>query len=157
MRKSIIGLALLAIAGLATTASADNRRLNGALCNPATSVDVGRINYGVFGVHNISGATAQVSCGGVSVVSADVVTIEAIVYDRNAATNVTCTMRVQDAAGNQIAVAVRSSAGVAAAPQTLTFVPPVNAAGMVHLECSIPAAAAAGVSHVTSYRINSNP
>jgi hypothetical protein len=157
MRKSIISLALVAIAGLASTASADNRRLNGALCNPATPVDDGRINYSVFGVHNVSGATAQVSCGGVSVVSADVSTIEAVVYDRNPATNVSCVMRVQDAAGNQIAAAVRSSAGSGVAPQTLTFIPPVNVAGMVHLDCSIPAVSAGNFSHVTSYRINSNP
>jgi hypothetical protein len=157
MRKSIIGSILLAIAGLATTASADNRRLNGALCNPVTPTEASRINYGLFGVHNVSGVTAQVSCGGVSLVGADVFTIEAIVYDRNPATNVVCTMRVQDAAGNPIAGAVRSSAGAGAGPQILTFVPPVNAAGMVQLDCSIPAVSAGNFSHVTSYRIASNP
>lgn len=152
-----LGLAIAGLTALASTVSAADNGYQGTLCNPNTPTDASKIGYNQYGVHNTAATAAVVACGALPVVGSDVNLITATVHDRNAVANVCCTMLVQEPNGGVIASAVRCSANSSPAAQLLSWVPPVNVAGTVNLECSIPSPTGAGHSHVTSYRVRSNP
>jgi hypothetical protein len=153
MKHRIIGLALLGAASLATTASAEDRSFNGVLCNPIDSTNAGRISYSAFGVHNTSASTATVNCSGAMINAVDIDFMQVVVYDRNAASNVSCTLRLQGLDGSQTAVSTVNSSGSGAAAQTLTWAPPNGFYGMFHITCSLPAASAGNFSHLASYLV----
>lgn len=160
MRKSacLFTATLLAGAAVVVPASATDSGFQGSLCSPAWPLDTELVYFGQWGVHNAStSTTALVACGGHIPVGSDVYTIEATVYDRNPSTDVCCTMEVQRSDGSFLASAYRCSGGYGASAQTLSWVPPVNSAHTVNLECSIPVSSTPGVSHVTTFRVKSNP
>ncbi len=143
---------------VASAASAANNGFAGALCNPDTPTDGGKIGRSATGVFNTSASTANVSCGSSVPIGADVNRIEATVYDRHNVGNVCCSMMVLSANGTILSSSAPCSVGSGAAAQTLSYVPPLNTAHTVDLACSIPAfLAGSGHSHVATYRVQSNP
>jgi hypothetical protein len=148
-------------AGLATTTAvwAANNGYHGSLCTPTTSTDAGNLKFDKFGVRNIDdSAAASVVCGALPTVSSNVTKVEVVVYDRDPAADVCCTIYIQKAAGNTIASAMKCSAGFGSLPQTLSYSPPVNVIETMSMTCLIPPKNAAnGTSHVMSYRVQTNP
>jgi hypothetical protein len=147
-------------AGLATTTAAwaANNGYHGSLCSPVTSADAGKLKFNGWGVANISTSVANVVCGASPTVSSNVTKVEVVVYDRDPAADVCCSIHIQKATGPVIASADRCSGGFGDAPQTLSYSPPVNAVGTLSMVCSIPPENPVnGASHVTSYRVASTP
>lgn len=160
MRKSacLFTATLLAGAAAVVPAIAADSGFHGSHCAPAWPLDTELLYSGQWGIHNGStSTTALVSCGGHLEVGSDVYTIEATVYDRNPSSDVCCTMEVQRSDGSFLSSAYRCSSGYGGGFQTLSWVPPVNAAFTTNLECSIPVSSTPGVSHVTTYRVKSSP
>jgi hypothetical protein len=155
--KSISAVVLSGIAVAAGTASAAHNGYSGTLCNPINSTEDAKIGYSQFGVQNNASSTASVECGGLPNVGSDIFNVQATVYDRNAATNLCCTMRVLNNDGLFLASSTPCTVGSGAASMLLNWVPPVNAAGSFDMGCTIPPNQAGSVSHVTTYRIQSNP
>jgi hypothetical protein len=149
--RNVCSVAMCAVA-LVSTASAADDGYSGVVCNPSTFSDVSKLAYGQFGVHNTAASTA-VACGANPIFGADVNRIEAIVYDRNAATDVCCTMMVLDADGLVLSSSTPCSAGSGAASQLLLFIPAFNVSSTVAMTCSIPAVSGGQLSHVTTYRV----
>jgi hypothetical protein len=144
-------------AGIATTTAAwaANNGYHGSLCNPFLPNDVDKLKYDKWGVRNISPVVATVTCGALPTVSSKIEEVEVVVYDRDPADDVCCTISIQKAAGNVIASAKKCSAGFASLHQTLSYIPPPNVVGTMSMTCSIPATNPAnGDSHVVSYRVN---
>lgn len=159
MTRNICALFTAAtVAALVVPASAAERGYQGTLCSPAWPMDTDLVYFGQYGVHNDSeSTTALVACGATPNVGSDVYSIEVTVYDRNENTDVCCNMQVQRRDGTIVWSADRCSTGSADQFQVLDWVPPVNAADLVNMECSIPTRTEHGLSHVTSYRVSSNP
>jgi hypothetical protein len=143
---------------MGTTAFAADNQYQGVLCNPAKPGDASRLNYNKFGVHNTSTTTtASVFCGAAPVVSSNINLIEAVVYDRHPIQDVCCFLSVQNSAGVVITEASRCSVGSGVGSQLLSFIPPINTVGTAIVSCTIPPRVGNNASHVTSYRIRSNP
>jgi hypothetical protein len=147
-------------AGIATTTAAwaaDNG-YHGSLCNPFSLHHVDKLKYDKWGVRNISTTSeAIVTCGASPAVSSNVTKVEVVVYDRDPAADVCCSIYIQKAAGSIITSTEKCSSGFGSAAQTLTYSPPVNAVQTMSMVCTIPPTNAAnGDSHVVSYRVNTN-
>jgi hypothetical protein len=154
VRSLLVAFAGIGV-GLASTASAADIVNHGSLCHPAR-LDITKIDYTQFGVHNVAATPATVSCGAAVPILATINHVGVEVYDRNPADNVVCTLFLVDIFGNNVAPPQqRSSAGSGAAAQFLSFNPAVRT-HTANLQCRIPAATASGVSLVTTYRVIHN-
>jgi len=153
--KIIRSLGAIALASLVvvTTASAEERGYSAALCSSNTT----NTFFEDFGINVVNLSPATVFCGAAPIVGADVNRIQAAVYDRNSTGDVCCTMLVLGADGMPISSASRCSTGSSSSVQTLSVVPPVNAAGSVLLSCNVPPATPSGFSRVSVYRVRSSP
>jgi hypothetical protein len=157
MRRSIVSILIACGSTLAVSSTAfgtDNGH-HGADCNPANPVDAGRISNLYWGVQNNSTTDiATVQCAGSPVFNSNINLMTATIYDRHTAREVCCTFLIQTSDATLITQLTRCSSG-SSSPQTLSFTPPPNSAHTAKLECTIPERTAAGMSHVTSYRIRS--
>jgi hypothetical protein len=143
---------------MTTAAWAANNGYHGSLCTPAWPDDVGRVAFNRWGVSNLSDDESLVACGASPAVSSNVTKVEVVVYDKQPAADVCCTIYIQDAAGEIITSAKKCSAGFGNSAQTLSYSPPVNTVGTLSMLCSIPAKSPVnGVSRVTSYRVETTP
>jgi|SRR6187431_2139083 len=149
-----LGAIVLASAAVATTASAEERGYSALLCSVSASSNVVRT---YLGLETGTPASAHAFCGAAPIVGADVNRIQATVFDRNHTDNLCCTMSVVTADSFAIATASRCTSD-STDSQLLTFIPPVNVAGSVHLQCTIPGLDfMGGVSRIATYRVRSTP
>jgi hypothetical protein len=132
---------------------------HGNFCTPnRTSVNLVERNQ--FGVNNASSvSTATVQCPFYLPFSAAlrVSNVWLTVYDRNPSSNINCTLTGVGLEGSTIWTRTASSSGSSAVHQFLSFSPPSAFVATMNMSCSIPAATASGVSHITTYRVITNP
>lgn len=151
-----LGAGILLLAAFATTAAAEERGYSATLCNVKTSAT--SIFYSFRGLEQGSLSSQTVECGAAPQVGANVDRIEATVFDRNADSDVCCTMMVLSADGMPITSATRCSTGSTTASQLLSATFPANAAGAVDLSCRLPPNnPTSGPSRLATYRVRSTP
>jgi hypothetical protein len=165
MTTRIFARSVLATLGLcfafASSGYAADLLYHASLCNPDGQTPVGQAVYDQFGIANVSSSSSlTVNCGGVVVFSMtlDIIEVDVTVYDRNTIADVVCTLMTVDIGGIQTTTGTQGSSGSSASAQTLTFFRPGNTQQTtISLQCVIPPFAASGASHVTTYRVISNP
>jgi hypothetical protein len=153
------GLGFLALLSSASaSASAQTAGWNAAgVCSPQNSTHAARLTYSDFGVYNNNTtSTAEVHCSVAPQVSA-ISQILVIVYDGNtgsgSSANVSCTARVQTGTGGTIWSGSLSTTGSSSSGLPLSFSPPANTIGLVHVSCTLPAKSP-GSSYVTSIHVS---
>jgi hypothetical protein len=118
---------------------------------------VGQVLYDQRGIANLSSVSPLVvACGGAIWTGPLINRVSVIVYDRNPVADVVCTLVLVDRFGASFSTSSASSSGSQADFQELRFAPGVRTDTM-SLQCTIPAATASGVSHLTTYRVLSTP
>jgi hypothetical protein len=156
IEKWVAGLGFMGLLSSASaSASAQSAGWNAAgICNPQNSTHAARLTYSDFGVYNTSTtSTAEVHCSVAPQVSA-ISQILVIVYDGNSGTgssaNVSCSARVQNGTGSTIwSGGSLSTTGSSSSALPLSWNPPANTIGLVHVSCTLPAKAP-NSSYVTS-------
>jgi len=154
IERWVAGLGFL---GLISSASASANALSAGwnaagICNPLNATHAGRITYSDFGVYNTSTtAGATVHCAVAPQVS-PISQVLIIVYDGNTQSDVTCSMRIQDGTGATIWSESDATSGSSSSPKTMSFTPPANSLGLVHVRCDLPPKAPSS-SYVTSITV----
>ena len=127
--------------------------MHGALCNPKTATDFTRVDYGQYGVHNISSiAAATVECGVQFKLGLNQ-RLFVVAYDRHPTQDVCCTGMAVDMSGNALNTAQACTSDAASAAKLLDVNFVDTGSSLVFMECSIPPRTSNGYSHVASYRI----
>lgn len=154
---TIIGMGLTTAMNLPVLAA--DVIYHGNFCAPnRTSVNLVERNQ--FGVNNASnGTTASVQCPFQLPFNASlkVTNVWLTVYDRNPTTNIECTLKGVGLEGSTIWTRTASSSGSGAIHQFLSFNPPSAFVATMNMSCSIPTTTASGTSHITTYRVITNP
>lgn len=153
--RAFVAGAVLAVLSLGASSSVNAAAEfdHGSACQPATSTDAGKLEFGHWGVHNTSSTAANIVCNS----HATGATFRALVtvYDRSSSANVTCTAKVTGVGGSpEFFSLTKSSSSNLPGAQSLDFPLPSSFGGVFHLECSIPASTSSGLSHVADYWVD---
>jgi hypothetical protein len=143
---------ILGFLTLAAGASASDTVYHGTLCN-VQPLDVSKIEYnGAWGTQNNAASTANIYCGAATEILATINTVELEVYDRNAATNFSCTLTLNDIFGSAIFTQTKGTTGSSASAKLISYSPGVGT-HTLNVGCSVPAISAGSLSHFTTYRV----
>jgi hypothetical protein len=142
---------LLSLTGAVTASAATDTTSHGTLCNPQPA-DVSKIIYNQFGVVNTAASAAGVQCGAAIVTGATISQVALEVFDRNASTNVSCTLVLTDVFGNTVFSQTQATTGSGSAAKLLQFFPAV-ATHTLTLSCSLPAISGVDASAIATYRV----
>jgi len=132
---------------------------HGNFCAPNRN-SVNLVERNQFGVSNASSSsTAFVQCPFQLPFNAAlrVTNVWLTVYDRNPSTNINCTLTGVGLEGSTIWTRTASSSGSGGPHQFLSLTPPSTFVATMNLYCSIPPTADSRISHVTTYRVITNP
>jgi hypothetical protein len=144
---------MIALGGVGVVAPGDALadhfyRFGGSICRPVSGSDSGYLDYSNGGIANNSGATRDIACGislpNDSGTAPIIKAVRVVVYDRNSAGRVTCSMWGIGALDFSTywspASAVQTTdADQATTPFTKAFsLPGTQAALQIYLTCSIP-------------------
>lgn len=144
-----IGAALSVVSVNATAADVV---VHGSLCNPINA-DQTKFDYSQYGITNISTTAAGTAVCGATLQWPTVTKIEAWVYDRNAASNVTCTAILTGLDGITVWTSTQSTAGTSTPAVFLSFpISPGKFTATGEVQCSVPPAVG-GNSAVASIRV----
>jgi hypothetical protein len=157
------GTAAIAAAGgtaaLAAGADAGGESLvfSGNLCSPVHD-GMRHISRGVLGVQNPDPpppASLTVECPIDFTPPAALVSATVTVFDHSAELPVSCTLHGLDSDGSELVLRTVSSEDGKANAQTLRFESPGSLfLTQANMECVIPAASTAGISHISSYEMS---
>jgi hypothetical protein len=131
-------------------------RFHGSTCVP-TNASRNSVDYGTFGIHNISSASAGVVCplptNNSTSANETLTGMTAVaVYDRNSTADVTCTMQNQSGSFTQ----TLSTSGSSPAEMTLLFNPGGQSVQDIwFLTCSIPGVQSGSYSHIARTTVTS--
>src|SRR5688572_16347422 len=152
MRKLFAAVVPLGLALVASSADARTMVVSGSACQPEAGSTC--IQYSQYGAHNVCTSTQNLECpithsyNG----SPNVTQVYFTGYDRHSTQNVTCTIRRQDAGGDILFSAARSTSGEGAADQIAVWLNLTQPQGFWwSMRCSLPPAEAGEWSHLTSY------
>lgn len=132
---------------------------HGNFCTP-NRTSASRVEFNQFGAHNTSNSSsASIQCPFTLPFNAAlrVTNVWLTVYDRNPSSNIECTLRGVTLEGNTVWTRTASSSGSGASHQFLSFSPPSAFVATMNMSCNIPTATASGTSHLTTYRVITNP
>jgi len=162
MKKFIAAVVPLGLALVASSSDARTFTFPQTGCRPILG-SAGCIDYSQYGAHNVCGGTATVECplsvsyptsGSFSVTSAAY-----FAYDRNTASDVSCTLQRTDFSGAVLfsTTVNTSGGGVGSGVQTGTFTVSQNINGYWRLRCDLPGVQTAGwFSHISNTYLISN-
>jgi hypothetical protein len=145
----------LALLTASQVAHATGHAHNGLFCQPIPFA-AGITYSALYGVYNSEAAPATAFCQvqrDQGQTTNNFTRLQAFVYDRHETQNVSCTLRVLDAIGNNRFVSTLSTSGFASPIMVLEWTPSIGLAhdDTITMTCVLPGLTAHGGSHVASY------